>query len=36
MLLLPFPCGEMLHEEQNIKWKDYINVLKMLKIYNTT
>ena len=27
---------EMLYEEQNILWKHYINVLKLLKIYNTT
>ena len=24
----------MLYEEQNIQWKHYINVLKLLKVYN--
>ena len=27
---------EMLYKEQNIQGKHYINVLKLLKIYNTT
>ena len=27
---------EMLYEEQNIQWKRYIIVLKLLKVYNTT
>ena len=26
----------MLYEEQNIQWKHYINVLKLLKVYNAT
>ena len=36
MLLLHFPWLEMLYEEQNIQWKHYINVLKLIKIYNAT
>ena len=27
---------KMLYEEQNIQWKHYINMLKLLKFYNTT
>ena len=26
----------MLYEEQNIQWKHYLNVLKLLKVYNAT